>query len=112
MEAIVNPAYSTLLGTFARDLKECVSLHPIDGEPLNYAIEMTRRRRLRPADSVQFASALRTGKNAEGEELVLVASDKELLAAAQAAHITTLDPEAADAMEVLKNFGQPRKKQD
>ncbi len=103
MGALANQAYSTLLGSFAHDLREYLQLQPLDGETLNYSIEITRRTCLRPADSIQFASAILAG-HGQGEELVLVSSDRELLAAAAGAQVTTIDPEAADAMEVLKKL--------
>ncbi|MGH9255891.1 MAG: type II toxin-antitoxin system VapC family toxin [Vicinamibacterales bacterium] len=99
-KSLIDHAYSTLLGSFAHDLQQYVEVQSFDGDTLNYSIEITRRARLRPADSIQLASALRSVR--EGEELVLVASDKELLAAAEGAGIKTLNPEADDAMEVLK----------
>ena len=99
-KSVIDHAYQTLLGSFARDLKEHITLESFDGEAVNYAIEMTRRTRLRPGDSIHLASALLSAR--EGEELVLVASDKELLTAAEGAGIKTLNPEDAGAMEVLK----------
>jgi hypothetical protein len=39
-----------------------------------------------------------------GGEFVFVASDKELLVAAQAAGMTTLDPEAMNAIERLRRL--------
>jgi predicted nucleic acid-binding protein len=74
-KSLIDHAYSTLLGSFARDLQQYVEVQPFDGDTLNYSIEITRRTRLRPADSIQLASALHSVQH-EGEELVLVASDK------------------------------------
>lgn len=101
-KSLIDLPYQTLLASFARDLRDCLSLEQVDGDTVNYAIEMTRRTRLRPADSVHLASALALRARNESEELVVVASDKELLAAVQGAGIKTLDPEAEDAMEILK----------
>lgn len=102
--SLIDLPYQTLLASFASDLRDYLSLEKVDGEMVNYAIEMTRRTRLRPADSVHLASALALRARNESEELVVVASDKELLAAAQGAGIKTLDPEGADAMEFLKRM--------
>jgi predicted nucleic acid-binding protein len=100
-KSVIDFEYSTLLGSFAQDLRDYVRLEPFGGELLNYAIEATRRTRLRPADSIQFASALHVRARDEKGEFVLVASDKELLKAAEGAGIKTLDPEAEGAMEAL-----------
>jgi len=104
MGAIANQAYSMLLGSFARDLREYLKLQPLDGETLNYSIEIARRTRLRPADSIQLAAALMAGDRNQGEKIVLVSSDKELLEAAEGAGVETLDPEANDAMQFLKDL--------
>jgi predicted nucleic acid-binding protein len=103
-KSVIDLPYQTLLASFASDLRDYLSLEQVDGEMVNYAIEMTRRTRLRPADSVHLASALALRARNESEELVVVASDKELLAAVQGAGIKTLDPEGDDAMEVLKGM--------
>ena len=101
-KSLIDLPYQTLLASFARDLRDYLSLEQVDGDTVNYAIEMTRRTRLRPTDSVHLASALALRARNESEELVVVANDKELLAAVQVAGIKTLDPEAGDAMEVLE----------
>jgi uncharacterized protein len=100
-KSLIDYAYSTLLGSFGRDLREFISLESLNGDVLNAAIEVTRATRLRPADSIQLAAARAIRVIDEAEELVIVASDKELLAAAEAAGIATLNPESADAMDVL-----------
>ena len=101
-KSLIDLPYQTLLASFASDLRDYLSLEQVDGDTVNYAIEITRRTRLRPADSVHLASALALRARNESEELVVVASDKELLAAVQGAGIKILDPEAEDAMDVLK----------
>jgi hypothetical protein len=59
---------------------------------------------MRPADSIQLAAARAVRRIDERDELVVVASDKELLAECDAAGFATLNPEAADALEALKQF--------
>ena len=103
-KSLVDLPYQALLASFASDLRDYLSLEQVDGDMVNYAIEMTRRTRLRPADSVHLASALALRAKNESEELVVVASDKELLAAVQAAGIKTLNPEGEDAMEVFNRM--------
>lgn len=102
--ARIDRAYMTLLGSFARDLQDYLSLEPVDGGIINNAIEMARRTRLRPGDCIHLATALNVGGRREDDQLVIVASDKELLAAAEGAGIKTLNPEADDAMEVLNQL--------
>ncbi len=53
---------------------------------------------------MHMAAALAVGGREPNEAIVLVASDKELLAAAKSAGIGTLDPEASDALDVLKKL--------
>jgi predicted nucleic acid-binding protein len=69
---------------------------PVSDGLLNQAAQLARRHRLRGADAVHLAAALqlRDALAETGEELLLVASDQELLAAATAVGIRTEDPVA------------------
>ncbi|MFB3891069.1 MAG: type II toxin-antitoxin system VapC family toxin [Phycisphaerae bacterium] len=56
-------------------------------------VELARRHRLRGADAVHLASALHLRQTADGD-VVMVASDAELLAAARAEGLRVLDPQS------------------
>jgi predicted nucleic acid-binding protein len=67
---------------------------PITETVLLRAVEIAREHRLRAADAVHLATAMdwREDLALSGERVVFVASDLELLAAAEAAGFTVLNP--------------------
>lgn len=102
-------AYDALLGSFSSDLDEYITLLPSSRQNIADEIGAARTYALRPADAVHLAA----GKAADAfiksdEGFMFVASDKELLTAAQAAGMETLNPEGENAMEALlaKRRGQ------
>ncbi|GAC1458148.1 MAG: hypothetical protein PVSMB1_08000 [Gemmatimonadaceae bacterium] len=98
-------AYNALLGSFSRDLSDHLHVVETSGDVINAAIDAARKYALRAADAVQFASAPKRGTGSffsRRKEFTFVTSDKELLAAAEAAGISTLDPEAEGAIEELR----------
>lgn len=110
-------AYDAMLGSFARDLAECLTLVEFSGKTVNDAVNVVRQYALKAADAVQAASAAEAaaalpvtwtmgqgGLVAKRGEVVFVASDKELLSATRAGGMTTLDPEAEDAMDQLRSL--------
>lgn len=70
---------------------------PLNEAVLERATDLASRRRLRGADSVHLASALYL-RQVQTEQVVVVASDAELLAAARAEGLAVLDPTANPAV--------------
>ena len=68
---------------------------PVDRAVIDRAVELTQAHRLRGYDAVQLAAALVAGDTLASENLpppVFVASDGDLLVAAQAEALTVEDP--------------------
>jgi predicted nucleic acid-binding protein len=93
----------------SRFLPDCVDhflLLPVDRLVIDHAIELTQRYRLRGYDAVQLATAIVTRETIQSHHLpspVLVAADRDLLAAAGTEQLPTenpLDHVALDAPEL------------
>ena len=96
-------AYDALLGSFSRDLVEYLALLPSSREKITDAIDAARTYALRAADAVHLAAGKAGDALIKSDGgLMFVCSDKELLAAAEAAGMETLNPEADEALEKLR----------
>jgi predicted nucleic acid-binding protein len=78
--------------TFDRNLQESFDVVELDALVFDRAIEVTRKHGLRAADAIQLACAIVARGDAPGRELTVLASDQELLAAAEAEGLSILDP--------------------
>ncbi len=88
-----------MLAAFASDLESYISIVGLLGSTfINEAVDMTRLYALRPGDAIHLSAV----ESIPASDLIVVASDKELLKASEAAGFATLDPEAEDAMEKLR----------
>ena len=103
---LTQHAYEALLGAFARDLTEHLYLLPLAGSLVNEAIYAARRHAVRAPDAIHVASAERTNRDSPND-FVFVASDLELLSAAEAAGVETFNPEAEGAIELLREWRKP-----
>lgn len=101
---LTHEAHDVLLGTFSQDVGDYLLLLSFDSGLINEAIDAARRLALRPADAIHFAAAQEGNRRVTGGEYVFVASDKELLAATEAAGMTILDPEANGAIAQLRKL--------
>jgi uncharacterized protein len=72
-------------------------------EVLTAAMSVAREMALRGADAVYLASALvlQGSEHSDGDELILVTSDRELQAAAERAGLPVIDPSQTSALPVL-----------
>lgn len=90
------------LARFERDVQERFRVYPhLDEVAFQEAVLAAEEHGLRAGDAIHLATAKRLFALAPGLELVMVASDRELLDAAQAEGYTTLDPQDARALETL-----------
>lgn len=96
---LTEHAYRTMLGSFARDLTAYYRLIAVSGPLINESVHVARRYALRAPDALQLASAERARQ--QSADLVFVASDKELVAAARSL-MPTINPEDDDALEMLR----------
>jgi predicted nucleic acid-binding protein len=101
---LTREAYNSLLGGLARDIGEYLLVTSFSPDQLTEAIHFARAHALRAADAMQFAAAIDANRTVIGGAFVFVVSDKELLSAARASNMSTLDPEADDAMEWLRDL--------
>ena len=93
-------AYAVLLSLFADDLEHLLIVLPVSTVLLSEAAAVARKYSLRASDALHLAGALRA-RLASVAEIVFVASDKELVEAAERAAFTVLDPENANAAKTL-----------
>ena len=83
------------LSRFLQDCDERFLLLPVDRYVIELAVELTQRHRLRGYDAVQLATALVANRDlieARHPPLIFVASDTDLLAAAQMEGLPTENP--------------------
>jgi len=96
-------SHGTLLNTFAADLEHLLIVLPVSTALLSEAALVARQYSLRASDAVHLASVLRA-KQASAVEIVFVASDKELVEAAEAAGLAVLNPENEEALLYLRRL--------
>lgn len=86
------------------DITQRISRVPIEENVLTLAAEIIGRNMLRSLDAIQLASVMLAVQELELEdELVFIASDHRLLAAAAAEGIATWDPAAPPPINVPVN---------
>ncbi len=101
---LTQQAYDTLLGGLAHDIGEYILVTSFASDRMTEAISVARAYALKASDAMQFAAAAHASRTVSEGAFVFVVSDKELLAAARELKMTTLDPEAATAMEWLREL--------
>lgn len=102
-QVLDDQKYHTLLASFGRDLDEYLLLLPVHTPLMTESIAFASRYALRAPDSIHLASASRLQRSAA--DVVLVASDRALLAAASSL-MQTLNPEDDGATEILSRMRQ------
>jgi predicted nucleic acid-binding protein len=83
------------LSRFLQDCAEHFVLLAVDRAVIDRAVDLTQRHRLRGYDAMQLATALITSETLAAQNLpssIFVASDNELLSAAQAERLITENP--------------------
>jgi hypothetical protein len=101
--------YITIMSRFLRDIRDLVVL-PVENELILESIEVARGHYLKAGDAVQIASALQvSGLLGEGDEVVMIASDRDVCAAWLALGLKLINPESDDAMlNLLELRDEPR----
>jgi predicted nucleic acid-binding protein len=98
-------AYDVLLSVFAADLEHLLIVLPVSTALLSEAAIVARQYCLRASDALHLASVLRANKH-RLSRLSFVASDKELVQAAQEAGLPVLNPEREEALTDLSKLRQ------
>jgi hypothetical protein len=83
------------LSRFLQDCEEHFVLLTIDRAVIDWAVDLTQRHRLRGYDAMQLATALIASETLTAQNLsspIFVASDNDLLSAAQAEHLVSENP--------------------
>src|SRR5262249_44521566 len=83
------------LSLFLQDCEEHFVLLVVDRQVIDRAVELTQQHRLRGYDAVQLATAIVAGEALQAQTLsppIFIASDQDLLTAAQAEGLTTENP--------------------
>jgi predicted nucleic acid-binding protein len=96
-QGISDSLRDRLWSAFLQDCLQEYHLQAATRPVINLAVEITQRRRVRGCDAVQLATALTLNtilREAELSPLVFVASDKDLIQAAQEEGLETENPEA------------------
>lgn len=93
-----------VLARFRSDVRDLLRVWPLDEDAATDAVTVAEQHRLRSADAIHLAAAQAIASLVSGTRVVMVSSDRELLDAAEAAGLTPLDPQAADAAERLRQI--------
>ncbi len=99
--ALSEATASQILARFRQDVRDLISVWPLDQEIVAAAVGVVEDHRLRSADAIHLASALAIAGAETAAPVVLVASDRELLRAAERAGLPTIDPEDPAAVQQL-----------
>ena len=86
---------------FEQDSSDIFRVVPSDGETLQQALPVIQAYGLRTGDAIHLATALSIAAVSGYNQTFMVTSDGELLAAAEAAGMGALDPQADGAMDRL-----------
>ena len=92
------------LRKFIQDTAEIFQVLPTNDDIFDQALLVVQSHRLRAGDAVHLATALAIAADEDGEQVYMVTSDAELLAAAAAAGMDALDPQADNAIDILFSF--------
>lgn len=95
-----------LLFTLGLDARSLALSFTLDDSVVESAFSLVYKHHLRAGDALHlsYALLLKEATSVSGESLIVLTSDKELLAACQAEGIGTLNPEDADAQERLQRL--------
>ena len=96
-------SYGVMLRLFAGDLERSVLTIPVSSSLVSDAAQIARSLAVRAGDAIHLATAVRV-QQIIALKVILVASDRELLLAAESVGFTTFNPESQDALIVLESL--------
>jgi predicted nucleic acid-binding protein len=100
--ALTEDAYRALLANLAKDLEEAIELQSASDSVLSEAVQLAMSYALRAPDAIHLATALRARAAIPVEPFYSVASDARLNAACIDSSPLVLDPEADNAINILR----------
>ena len=98
--AVVQPT----LARFDSDLYQQFDLWPISNDLITSAATIVGQYKLRSADAIHLATALRLSLAVPDSRIAMVSSDRRLVHAGKEAGILMLDPTDRDAITQLREF--------
>ncbi len=98
--AVVQPT----LARFDSDLYQQFDLWPIGNDLITSAATIVGQYKLRSADAIHLATALRLSLAVPDSRIAMVSRDRRLVHAGKEAGILMLDPTARDAIAQLREF--------
>ena len=93
---------AVLLRLYDRDVRELLSLLPVDDDIIMGAGAVAERHRLRTGDAIHLATAMDIAN--DFQQVFMVSSDIELLEASEAAGLGALNPQVDDALGRLNEI--------
>ncbi len=90
-----------LIARFREDLRQRFRVWPLDNDITSKAVSIVEQHKLRSADAIHMATALAIFSLISGHDSVLVSSDHEMLEAAEASQLATIDPQEANSLDKL-----------
>ena len=94
-------ALDEALRKFGQDSVGILRVIPTNEVLLQQALPVVHTHSLRAGDAIHLATALSVAADANNEQVYMVTSDHELLAAASAAGIGAIDPQSDEAIDGL-----------
>ncbi len=95
---------SDALAQFRHDSGPLFHVRPLGAGVLEVALQVDETYRLRSGDAIQLGTALHSASISAPIPIIMVTSDRELLAAARQSGLTTLDPTHPTAMAQLQTL--------
>lgn len=92
---ITQTEYQSIRARLAADMQKRCHLIPVDSQRIDEAVDLTARHKLRGYDAIHLACALHLNRALASNDLaqlVFIASDEDLLNAAQAEGLQTRNP--------------------
>lgn len=96
-----------MLARFHSDINQWLTVWPVDDALLRESLLVVQRHRLKAADAIHLATALGISLATPGENMVVVASDAQLAAAAGVSGLEAFNPESRSWRARLNRLGLP-----
>lgn len=101
--ALRRRRYDALFAALTADVERCpIEVLPLEDRHVLDALELYPEHPLRAPDALHFIVALSVQERVGADDFCLVCGDAEIVAAARAARMRLIDPEAAGALESLR----------
>ena len=101
---LTQQAYENILDQFIQDIPDYgFTLIPVQNELIDRTIGIAREYSLRSLDAIHFTSTLiASGMSSARQDIYVVSSDREIIAACGSYGIPTLNPQSDDALNRLR----------